>query len=163
MEDKITARLVIEIMGRPPEHIEEGLNTLVVRMGSEKGMKILKKDYHKAKKIENTENLYTAFAEVEAEFENSEKLFAVIFNYMPANIEIIEPANFKLKNFELNTLANFILGKLHNYDEIAKRIIVERDILIKTLENATGKKITDFFPTVVNKEDKKKSKKRKRS
>ena len=31
--DKIKAHLIIEIMGRPPEHIKEALNNLVVKNG----------------------------------------------------------------------------------------------------------------------------------
>ena len=37
---QVKARLIFEMMGRPPKHLKEQLNTHVIKMGSEKGIKI---------------------------------------------------------------------------------------------------------------------------
>lgn len=129
----IKAKLIVEIMGRPPEHIKEALNTLIVRMGAEKGVSLIDKKYHEPKPIEESKDLFIAFADVEAEFETLESFFSTIMGYMPSHAEIYEPEKFKLDANNLNELGNFILSKLHRYDEIAKRALTERNILFEQL------------------------------
>tara|TARA_Y100000310_G_C20317287_1_gene639038 strand:- start:98 stop:601 length:504 start_codon:yes stop_codon:yes gene_type:complete len=126
----IKAKLIIEIMGRPPEHLKETLNTLVIRLGSEKGVSLIDKQYHEPKPVENSKDLFIAFGDVDVEFETFEKFFGVLMGYMPAHVEIYEPEKFKLKSSELNELSNFILGKMHKYDAITKRALQERDLLL---------------------------------
>ena len=145
---KIKAKLIIEIMGRPPEHVKEALNTLVVRLGSEKGVSVIDKQYHEPKPIEESKDLFIAFADVDAEFENIESFFNILMGYMPAHAEIYEPEKFKLDASNINELGNFILGKLHRYDSIAKRALMERNMIAEQLnklkegtsENETPKK-----------------------
>ncbi len=129
----LKAKLIIEIMGRPPEHIKEALNTLVVKMGSENGVSLISKEYHEPRPVENTDNLWIAFADVEAEFDVLERFFSICMSYMPSHVEIYEPEKFKLDAGMLNSLGNFLISKLHNYDAIAKRLLGERDILINQL------------------------------
>ncbi len=139
MSKKIQARLIIEIMGRPPEHIAETLQTLVVRLGSENGVSILEKSFFDPQPLEDTDNLFTAFAEVEAEFENTQSFFGIVFNYMPANVEILSPKELKTSSAELSELSNFILQRLHQYDAITKRVVGERDILLRQVKHLQGK------------------------
>ncbi|MCH7568171.1 MAG: hypothetical protein IIA87_02005 [Nanoarchaeota archaeon] len=133
--EKIKANLIIEIMGRPPEHISEALNTLVIKMGSEEGVEIKDKKYHKPVAVKDAKNLYITFAEVEAEFDSLENYFGIIFTYMPSNVEIISHDKIKLNIHELNSLGNSILSKLHHYDAIAKGLVAERDILVRQLKS----------------------------
>ena len=98
---KISSRMVFEIMGRPPEHISEALNTLVVKLDSEKGVEVVNKKYHDVKKVEDADNLFHTFAEVEADFSDLNSFFGIIFNYMPANIEIFDPDKLKINNISL--------------------------------------------------------------
>jgi len=141
--NKIKAKLIIEIMGRPPEHVKEALNTLVVRLGSEKGVSLLDKQYHKPKPIEKSKDLFIAFSDVDIEFDNIESFFNILMGYMPAHAEIYEPEKFKLDASNLNDLGNFILGKLHRYDSIAKRALMERNVLseqLNKLKSGTAEK-----------------------
>jgi hypothetical protein len=133
---KIQVNLIFEILGRPPEHIKEALNTLVIKMGSEKGVKILSKQYHEPKKVEDPKanDLYTAFAEVTLELDSMGDYFKIIFTYMPANIELVSPESISFNNFELNELSNALLQRLHNYDAITKNVVFERDMFAKKLQ-----------------------------
>lgn len=133
---KIHVNLIFEILGRPPEHIKEALNTLVIKLGSEKGVKITSKTYHEPKKIDDpkAKDLYTAFAEVSLELESLADYFKIIFTYMPANIELVSPESIQLNNFELNELANALLQRLHNYDAVTKNVVFERDMFMKKLQ-----------------------------
>ncbi len=130
---KIQVNLVLEILGRPKEHLKESLNTLVVRLGAEKGVKILSKEYHEPVEVEQNKNLFTAFAEVSIECESIQTFFGMVFGYMPAHIELVSPENIELSNSDLNGLANNILQRLHNYDAVTKNSMVERDIALRKL------------------------------
>jgi len=133
---KIQVNLIFEILGRPPEHIKEALNTLVIKMGSEKGVKLLSKTYHEPKKVEDPKahDLYTAFAEVSLELDSMGDYFKIIFTYMPANIELVSPESISFNNFELNELSNALLQRLHNYDALTKNVVFERDMFAKKLQ-----------------------------
>ncbi len=132
--ESIKAKFILEIIGRPAEHITEALNELIVRIGQEKGIIILFKEIHKPKQVEKADNLWTSFADLEMEFVSTQHFFNAIMTYMPAHVEIFSPEKFQFNTFELNELANFIVGKLHNYDALAKKLMGEREILINKLE-----------------------------
>ncbi|MDO8459745.1 MAG: hypothetical protein Q7S74_01415 [Nanoarchaeota archaeon] len=131
--EKLQVALVIEILGRPPEHVKEAINTIVVKLGSEKGVKILNKKYHDPIPVEGTKDLFTTFVEIEAELDSLDNYYGIIFAYMPAHIEIIKPENFSLSNGNLTETGNRLLQRLHDYDSITKTIVTERDILLKKL------------------------------
>ncbi len=131
--DKLRAALVIEILGRPPEHVKKAVEGIVSRLGSEKGVRIVNRRLHNPIKAENSKNLFTAFAEVEVELDSLDQYFGIIFAYMPSHIEIITPDKITISNAHLSELANTLTQRLHNYDSIAKRIIVERNALLRKL------------------------------
>jgi alpha-mannosidase len=127
--DKLQASLILEVLGRPKEYIAESLNTLVVKMGSEKGVKIVSKQYHEPTPVKDTKDLFTTFAEVNVELDSLIHYFGIIFSYFPSHIEMISPENFGLSNYELNELGNALVQRLHNYDSVVKQTLAERDIL----------------------------------
>jgi hypothetical protein len=131
--EKIKAHLILEILGRPKDNVEETLSTLVTKLGSEKGVKILDKNIHDAIPAKDSKDLFTSFAEIDVEFEKLENYFGILFAYMPANIEIINPESLTISNDQLSEIGNILLQRLHNYDAIAKNIMMERDMLTKKL------------------------------
>ncbi len=140
MTQTITATFILEILGRPPEHIISALNQLVDRIGQEKGVKIINKKVHEPKNLKDSQDLFTSFAEVEAEFEDLGSMFVVAFNYMPSNFEIIKPEDFHMKNNDFSGIITAILLRLHRYDEVAKKITMDKQIL----ENKIREILRDF-------------------
>ena len=132
--EKVTAAFVLEILGRPKENVEEALETLTVKIGSEKGIKIIEKTMHDAIPLENSNGLFTSFAELELEFESLNLLFGSIFAYMPANVEIIKPEKLTLTNTDLSDLTGKLTGRLHDYDAITKKAMTEREMLVHKLK-----------------------------
>lgn len=132
---KLQVNIIIEILGRPPANVKEALNTIVVKMGSDKGVKVLGKEYHEPRKVDdpNAKDLYTAFAEVSLELDSIANFFGIIFAYMPSHIELVFPEKIELNNFDLNELAHALTQRLHNYDAITKNAMVERDIYLNKL------------------------------
>lgn len=129
----IQATLILEILGRPAEHIKSALVSLVDKLGGEKGIKVIDKTIHEPKPVKESADLFTTFAEVSIEFESLANYFGIIFTYMPANVEITSPTEFKISNTELSELGNKLLGRLHDYDAITKKMVYERNFLVNKL------------------------------
>jgi hypothetical protein len=130
---KINVSFIIEILGRPKENVSESLNTIVVKIGAEKGISILNKTYHEPRPLEKSD-LFTAFAEVDAELDSFLEYIYLIFTYMPAHIEIISPEKLPLSNLEINEIGNNLVRRLHHYDAVAKTVVVERNMLAQKLK-----------------------------
>jgi len=162
---KIEARIIMELMGRPENHVKETLQTLTLRLGSESGIKIIDKKQFDPKKIEGSETLFSAFAEIELEAESMEKLLLVTYLYSPSNLEIISPENLKISNADLNLFFNSLLDRVHSHGAVLKKAIGERDILLRQMEylkQNLGDKVTDLLKKKesINPQEKKKTKKK---
>ncbi len=125
--------IVLEILGRPKEHILEALNTLIERIGSEKGVKILNKRINEPIEVKDSKDLFTTFAELDLEVDSLVQYFGILFAYMPAHIEIIKPEKLSLSNFDLNEIGNRLAQRLHDYDAITKNSMLERDAIMRKL------------------------------
>lgn len=142
---KIQASMILEILGRPAEHVKEALETLVTRLGAEKGVKIIDKHLHEPIEIEKSKDLFSTFAEVRLELDAPVDYFRIMFAYMPSNIEVISPEKLTLQNIDLNEVGSGLVTRLHNYDAVAKRLVVEKEFLlnkIKELSPDTYKQLT---------------------
>jgi hypothetical protein len=137
---KIRASIILEVIGRPPEHLTETLEKLVAEIGEEKGVKIQEKRVNESVPLKEQPEFYTNFAEIELELESILNLIIILFKYMPAHVEIIEPESIELDNSGWNDTMNEIVRRLHGYDEIARVMQVEKSILEKKLKEVLDKK-----------------------
>jgi len=140
-EGKIKAMFIFEILGRPLEHIKTTLEQFIDKLGEQKGIEIEKKTVHEPHALEKEEakDLFTTFAEVELILDNLNLLFGVVLNMLPANVEVIEPTEFRLKNFNLGNILTDVSVKIHKIDEIAKSLLLERSQLINKVKEMQGK------------------------
>lgn len=140
-KEKIRALFVFEVMGRPPEHLKTALEEYLKKLGENKGVEILKKEIHEPKPVEKegAKGLFTTFAEVEVIVDNVNLIFEIVLNMLPAHVEIIKPTDIILKNFDLSGIASNLSIKLHKYDEIAKSALIERNVLMKRLQEMQEK------------------------
>ncbi|MEK6859594.1 MAG: hypothetical protein AABX54_02155 [Nanoarchaeota archaeon] len=147
MAQKIRVLLIFEILGRPPEYIKKALDDFIETLREKNGIEIVCKTIHEPKLLEDKDSsdLFTTFAEVEVILDNVGLLFSIVLNMLPSTIEIIQPEELKLSNFQLNSVLSELAVKLHKYDEIAKTVSVERENLINELmclkENRIPQKI----------------------
>ena len=139
-ETKITAMMILEAIGKPPEHLTEALNNLIAEVEKEKGVTITNKSLSEPILTKDRKDLYTAFVELEIEVEEIVHIAILMFKYMPAHIEIISPELIALTNNGWNDIFNELTRRLHGYDEIARVIQVEKSILEKKLREVLGEK-----------------------
>lgn len=146
-EKSVKAMMIIEILGKPAEHVVETLENMIKQIDEEKGVQVVNKKISDPKKIEPKEGekklpegqeFYSAFAEIEVEVEEVFLLSALMFKYMPAHIDVISPENLTISNNDWNSIFNELVRKLHGYDEIARVIQIEKALLERKLREALG-------------------------
>lgn len=127
---EIKTILIFEMLGRPIEHLKSTFEQFVDKIAKEEGFNVCNKKIHEPKRIENSkQELFTTFAELEINFKDFLNFSKAILFYMPSHVEIISPEEIQIKNFDLNSVSNELISRLHQYDEIAKRLIMENNIL----------------------------------
>lgn len=131
-KENLKAVLMLEILGRPAEHIKKILSEIIDKLGKEENVKITGTKIAEPKPLEE-QNLFTSFAEVELET-SLQILMALCFTYMPSHVEIISPERLEIKNNELNIFLNELARRLHQYDELAKALMIERQIIAKQVK-----------------------------
>ena len=136
----IEAAIIIEVIGKPPEHLKETLENLIKKIDEEKGVKVKKKKINEPAEMKDNKGFYTSFAEIEVEVEEVLHLAVLMFKYMPAHIEILSPEIIKLSNNGWNDILNELTRRLHGYDEVARIIQIEKKILEKKLKEVLEKK-----------------------
>jgi hypothetical protein len=139
--NKIRAMFVFEIMGRPADYIKETMSKVIDTLSQYKGVSIVKKVVHEPKPFEKQEikGFFTTFGEAEILADNLEAIFNIVLNSLPAHVEIIEPEELRLDNFSLNYTLNFLTSKLHQYDEVAKGSMMERDGMLNKIKEMEAK------------------------
>ena len=137
---KITAVIILEIIGKPAEHLVETLGQISKEMGEEKGVKIINTKISEPVELKDRKDFFTAFAEVEIEIEEALQLAILMFKYMPAHVEVISPESLVLTNNAYGDILSELTRRLHKYDEVARVVQMEKDILEKKLKSILEKK-----------------------
>ena len=120
VEQKITAVMIIEVAGRPPEYLINSLKIHLDKLNHIPGVQVISSKIAEPRLIEEEKDLYTCFGEVEVKTIGLIKLMDLVFDFMPSSIEIIDPMDLELNCQEATMFMNDLTGRLHKYDEIAK-------------------------------------------
>lgn len=137
-EPAIHAMIVLDVIGRPPEHLIDSLEEVIKAIDAEKGVSVKNKDIKKPELMKDSKDFYTTFAEVEIEVEEMMHLIIVLFKYMPAHIEIMTPEIIAITNNSWNDILNELARRLHGYDEIARIMQMEKTMLENKISELTG-------------------------
>lgn len=138
--EPLLATVVLEILGKPPEHLVETLQELIKQMKEEKNVTIKGEKIHEATEIEDNPGLYTTFVEIDVEVAALNHFIGFVFKYMPAHVEIVSPENLSINNNLLNETFNELTRRLHAYDQVARVLQNEKAVLEKKLKDPKEKK-----------------------
>lgn len=141
MERKIIFRTILELVGRPKEHIEKTMREYVAKIKTDKQFKVLHEEIADIKKQEK-EELWATFAELEIEAKEVTKMTQFCFDYMPSIVEVLEPAKLEFTGEELSIIINDLQSKLHAVDMVAKQMKAENDFLKKNLSGLVKNYLT---------------------
>ena len=123
---KILARVIIEIAGKPKEHVEKTLKLVVDKIKENKELSVKGVEFEEPKEISG---LFGAFAEIEAEFDDLSVLLGICFDYMPSSVEIIEPAELKFNSGDFTDFINDLQARLHGIDLRLKTVVQQNEVL----------------------------------
>lgn len=123
---QIKAKIIIEMMGAPKEHIESTIKQYVEKLKESDLFEIVDEKFFPA---EEQGKLFSTFTELDIWFKNMDILAAFCFEAMPSSIEIIEPLDLNFKGKALENLFNEILGKLHDLDLLVKQVRAEKQLI----------------------------------
>lgn len=143
VEQKITAIMIVEVAGRPPEYLTNSLQLHIDKLNHVKGVKLVSSKLSEPAVVESEKDLYTCFAEVEVEVVGLSKLMDLVFDFMPSSIEIIDPMNLDLNCQEATMFVNDLAGRLHKYDELAKIAKMQLMEMSKKLEQIQPKQASE--------------------
>jgi len=130
MGSKIVIRTIIEVLGKPQEHVETAIKKYVQNLKEDKRYHVVREENAEIKKQEQ-HDLWAGFAELEFQTEKMEDIISFCFDYMPSLIEIIEPEELTFEDVDVSHFLNDLQAKLHAVDMVAKQMKVENGILQK--------------------------------
>ncbi|MFH1333322.1 MAG: hypothetical protein ABIH53_03735 [archaeon] len=132
-EKKIIARMILEVLGSPKEHVEETIKQVIKKLEEEKNIKLISQKTYETEQQEDSK-LWSTFSEIEFQSENIKKLMDLCFDYMPSSVEIIEPAGMELDSSDVAELLNDLLAKLHRYDMVLKNLHAQNLVMKHDIE-----------------------------
>lgn len=121
----IKIRTIIEMLGKPKEHIETTLANYVKKLHKD-GIKITKETFAPAK--ENGE-LFSTFCELEIDFEDMQEIQDFCLNNMPSSVEVIAPDEITMPASEATSLFTDLAGHIHQVDMALKERNAKLEIL----------------------------------
>ncbi|MBD3203327.1 hypothetical protein GF327_03475 [Candidatus Woesearchaeota archaeon] len=103
---------ILEILGKPAEHVTKTLNDYLKKIEDKSSLAILKKDIAEPKKQKDSE-FFSVFAELEILAKNTKELVGFCFDYMPSSVEIIEPEKVVYSREDFTDFINDLQARLH--------------------------------------------------
>lgn len=148
-KEKIKAMIILQVIGKPKEHLTSTLKMIAQQMALEEGVSVKGSDIKEPRKMEQKvgttedsdeenqkgpqDDFYMSFAEIEVETEGMMHFMVLLFKYMPAHVDIISPENLSMSNNGWNEIMNELIRRLHAFDEVVRVTQVEKEILEKQL------------------------------
>ena len=122
----IRCKAIIEVLGKPKEHVETAIETYVEHIKKDSSLVVLHETFSD---IKEHGKLYTKFVELDMVVKGTDKLVSFCFEYMPSSLEIVKPHEFMMTNNEIAGFINDLQARLHNVDMIVKQLKGENDFL----------------------------------
>lgn len=132
MELKIKS--IIEILGKPKEHVEETMQKVMTELEKKEGITILNKEIANPKEVEK---FFSSYVDLELKLDDLDKLIDFCFDFLPSTIEIIDPENMDMSSEIFANYLNDLLAKLHQHSMIIRNLHAENTLMKQQLE---GKK-----------------------
>lgn len=129
-EEPLNVRAIINILGKPKEHIEQLIKEYVKKLGKENGVKVIDEQYAEAEKVVK-DDIFSTFAELEIEFKDVPKLVWFCFDYMPSSVEIVHPEKIMYRSTDFTAFLNDHQGKLHRLNMMIENLSAENKVMKK--------------------------------
>lgn len=135
----LRCRIILEMLGKPKEHIEDTLKSYVQKIKEDDNLLILNETFAEPNE---KGDLWTIFVELEMVIKSIPELIGFCFDYMPSSVEILKPQELTLKNREVSAFINDLQAKLHTVDMVVKKLRAENDFLKRNMNKSFENSIT---------------------
>jgi len=130
-EKKIRFITILEVLGKPKEHVEKAIRSYVDDVRENQDYLILREDFSDVKQ---QDNMWSVFVELEMVVKNVQEMFGFCFSYMPSSIEVLKPEKIEFSNLDVGGMLNDLQGKLHGLDTVAKKLRAENNFLKRNMK-----------------------------
>ncbi|MBU4284139.1 MAG: hypothetical protein KJ968_03460 [Nanoarchaeota archaeon] len=131
-EGRILTRIIIEIVGKPKEHIEKALRIVVEKIKEQRDIKIVEEQLFNAEK---QNEMFSTFAELGILFKDIQTLMGFCFDFMPSSVEILDPKKLGFESNNFAGLINDLLARLHQINLKVVQNNAEKKALKKNMLN----------------------------
>ncbi len=121
-------RAVLEVAGRPQEHVAQSLKEYITKLKKDKKYAVIAEEIAEVQKQKEQE-LWMVFAELEIKTDSLGNIIDFCFDYMPSLVEILHPPEVQLSNNNMSSLLNDMQARLHQVDMVAKQLRLENEHL----------------------------------
>ena len=126
----IRCRAIIEVLGKPEEHVENAIKEYVGHIKDDSELVILNEEYSEMKE---QGKLYSKYVALDLIVKGTVKLISFCFEYMPSSMEVMKPEHLIFTNPELSNFLNDLQARLHEVDMIVKNQKAENGFLRNNL------------------------------
>jgi len=131
----IRCKIIIEVLGKPKEHVEQALKSYVDKIKNDPELIVLNVEFSNA---QEKEKLWAIFSELDIVIKGIPKLIAFCFDYMPSSVEILKPEEFSMRKSTVENLINDLQARLHDVDMIVKQQKNENEFLKQNLNKSVN-------------------------
>jgi hypothetical protein len=129
-KERIIIRITEEVLGSPEEHVNKTLDEVISKLKEKVQVNSVQK--HDSKEMDN--KMFSAFADIELETDSIKTILEICFDFMPSNIEILDPAGITVDSNELAEMLNDLLAKQHKYSFVLNKLKTENIYMMKKLK-----------------------------
>ncbi|MBI4452914.1 hypothetical protein HY637_05780 [Candidatus Woesearchaeota archaeon] len=122
----IRCRTIIEVLGKPKEHVENSIKEYVDHIKEDPELVVLSEDYSG---LREQGKLWSQFVELDLVIKGTSKLISFCFEYMPSSLEVMKPESLSLSSTETSRFLNDLQARLHGVDMVVKQLKAENDFL----------------------------------
>tara|TARA_Y100000034_G_C6900017_1_gene415899 strand:+ start:1575 stop:2036 length:462 start_codon:yes stop_codon:yes gene_type:complete len=137
-EGYIRVLLSMQVQGNQSEAVDKALREQLDEL-TKKGISIEAK-ISSPQKMEDTKSWYSQYAEVDILFDDSDKIFDVILDYMVTSLEIIAPKQLTLKSKTHQDRLNDLILKFRETERAILLLSGQNKLLKRELEEKAGPK-----------------------
>ena len=134
----VRCKVIIEVLGKPKEHVEKSIRLYVDKIKEDSDLILLKSDFADC---EEKDGFWATFVELEMVVKGIRKLIAFCFDYMPSSVQVLKPESYNLSRAMIEDFANDLQARLHQVDMIIKQLKNENDFLKKNMNAAVKNSI----------------------
>lgn len=141
---KIKIRVFMEVLGWPPENLNNHLKNVLTALKDKLNWKITREDFAEPEKA--GERMFSTHVEFEAELNDLQQLFLFAVTNGPSVIEILEPSELYITAGELQDLLADLVSKAQTMDKEIKILAAQNKKMADILEGLEKRGIVKKEP-----------------